>query len=153
MKITTGAVLFGFLLAGQAPAAAGQRFCTATTNALLEACRAEVKDDSFVAKAVCTNVIDEAARAQCLLDARMARAEASDDCRDQREARRELCAELGEDRYDPALRLRRASTPTSEPDAARTPSSPSGSEITGSTRGRRDDRDRGAGRDQARSRA
>ena len=101
MKITTGAVLFGFLLAGQAPAAAGQRFCTATTNALLEACRAEVKDDSFVAKAVCTNVIDEAARAQCLLDARMARAEASDDCRDQREARRELCAALGEDRYDP----------------------------------------------------
>lgn len=101
MKITTGAVLFGFLLAGQAPAAAGQRYCTTTTNALLEACRAEAKDDSFVAKAVCTNVIDEAAREQCLDEARAARAEASQDCRDQRDARRELCADLGEDRYDP----------------------------------------------------
>jgi len=97
------AATLGLLVAGAPAGAAGRgtRFCSATANAQLVACRSEVKDDYSVAKALCTNLADDAARTHCFEAARTERGEGGEDCRDQHDARRELCAELGEDRYDP----------------------------------------------------
>lgn len=79
----------------------GGRFCTATTVALSLSCRNEAKDDFFRAKALCINLGEANERAECLAEAMRAGFEANETCREQRAARRELCAALGEGRYDP----------------------------------------------------
>jgi hypothetical protein len=76
------------------------RVCTATATAQLAACRNEVADDYATARAICLNGPMEEASG-CLAEARSERKEAAEECRDQREARRELCDLLGEERYDP----------------------------------------------------
>ena len=84
-----------------ATANAAERFCSATASSQLSACRSEIRDDFYEAKAICTNVSDDGERAECLADASDERGEGSDHCRDQRAARLELCGLLGESRYDP----------------------------------------------------
>ena len=88
---------------GNAEASARQRgqFCTATANLQWSACRSEVRDDSFTAKAICINRDDDQEREECLDDALEERGEADGLCEEQRAARRELCEALGEDRYEP----------------------------------------------------
>jgi hypothetical protein len=93
------ALAVGALLPAAA-AARGARVCSATASAQLGACRSEAKDDYATARAICLNRPDEE-RAACLAAARAEAKEAGEDCRDQREARRELCDQLGEERYDP----------------------------------------------------
>ena len=66
-----------------------------------EACRAEGKADYATARAVCLNLTDAALRSACFADAKTAREEAAEECREERGARRELCAELGGGPYDP----------------------------------------------------
>ena len=81
-----------------------------SANAQFVACGGEVLDDFFTATAICTNISDAAERAECTSEARNDSKEGNLLCREQRDARRELCAELGEARYepdwDPALRRR-----------------------------------------------
>jgi hypothetical protein len=60
-----------------------------------------VLDDHFVQKAVCRNVSDTKERNACFAEAEEARDEGADECREQRQARRDLCKELGPGRYDP----------------------------------------------------
>jgi hypothetical protein len=91
------------VLASQAAAGGSTRACSATATAQLGACRAEVKDDALTARAVCLNVEDEPARTACFAAARAEQQEASEECREQRSARRALCEELGEARYDPRV--------------------------------------------------
>jgi hypothetical protein len=79
------------------------RYCTATANALLEACEAEVEDNLWKARAICINVSDRGEKAACNAEARAARLERERSCRLQREGRRQACRILGEDRYDPAI--------------------------------------------------
>jgi len=80
----------------------GERaFCSATATAQLAACGSEVADDFFLATAICTNLSDAVERRECTSAAKADSKEGSLLCRDQRDARRELCAELGEERYDP----------------------------------------------------
>jgi hypothetical protein len=76
-------------------------FCSQTALALLKACRNEVEDDFFVAKAKCINVSDQGKREQCLVEAKAARKESKQLCREQRDGRLDACQSLGEDRYDP----------------------------------------------------
>ncbi len=77
------------------------RFCSDTANVQYAACGSEVLDDFFIATAICNNVSDADERRGCVADSRSESRESGALCREQRDARRELCAELGEDRYDP----------------------------------------------------
>lgn len=86
-----------------AAAAAESRTCLTVASAQLEACRSEVKASYATAKASCLNVGDEAARSACFGEAKIARDEGSEECREQRSARRDLCEELGGGRYDPSF--------------------------------------------------
>jgi hypothetical protein len=91
------------MVLGFADPSEGRRnsFCTETARAQYVACQNEVKDDRMVMKAICINISDETAREECLEEFDAAREEGNQDCKDQRDARRDLCDELGEDRYDP----------------------------------------------------
>jgi len=75
--------------------------CSATAQAVLHACKNEVKDDLWEAIAVCLNVSGDDESAECMAEADDDRKEAAEECGDQFEARTELCDLLGEDRYDP----------------------------------------------------
>ena len=77
--------------------------CTNTATAALRACRAEVVDDFQIARGVCINLSDAAERSECLEEAGAERQEARALCREQRDARLDLCEALGEARYDPGF--------------------------------------------------
>ncbi|MFA5941533.1 MAG: hypothetical protein WC809_19465 [Sinimarinibacterium sp.] len=88
------------------PAATGSgndKYCTRTADAVGDACAAEAMDDHLIAVANCINVGDDDARAACDEQADEALAEAQEECGEQTAARAELCAVLGEARYDPAI--------------------------------------------------
>lgn len=89
------------LMLGAGPAPAQDGFCSAPATALLRAYRSEVKDDFFVAQAICINVSDDEGRRGCSGRARTARKEANKLCRQQRQGRLDACRSLGEGRYDP----------------------------------------------------
>lgn len=77
------------------------RSCSATAYWQFIACRNQIADDFFTARAFCTNVSDDNEREECLEEARTTVKEDSALCREQRQARRDLCKVFGEDRYDP----------------------------------------------------
>ena len=83
------------------PALNDPRTCSATAGMLFAACGFELRDDYLVAKAKCINLVDAARRSECLREARQARNEASQACREQRDWRQGACNVLGEQRYDP----------------------------------------------------
>nr|MBA3492845.1 hypothetical protein [Gammaproteobacteria bacterium] len=89
------------LATGAALAGGDGRFCSATASAQFKACGKEVKDDFFVARAKCINVSDPGEREACLAEAQAQRREGRQLCGKQRVARKDLCAAVGEDRYDP----------------------------------------------------
>jgi hypothetical protein len=76
-------------------------FCSATAAALFKACGFEVQDDFAKATAICINFEDEDDREECFDEARAARLEHVQLCRDQRDFRRQACGVIGEGRYDP----------------------------------------------------
>ena len=76
--------------------------CSSTARLALHACEREAQADYLLALGKCINVEDAAAQGDCA-EARAAREESMTACRDQREVRREVCAALGEGRYDPAI--------------------------------------------------
>ena len=63
----------------------------------------EVKDDYWIAVGNCYNLSEAEDRAECLEDAKAEYKEGKELTRDQREARLDLCEELGEAPYDPHL--------------------------------------------------
>jgi hypothetical protein len=75
--------------------------CSQTANLLFRACGTEAQDDFFKAQAICLNVSDDEERKQCYADAATMRNESRQLCGEQRTARRNVCAALGEARYDP----------------------------------------------------
>ncbi|MGH8508191.1 MAG: hypothetical protein ACREVH_05680 [Gammaproteobacteria bacterium] len=78
-------------------------FCSATATTLLKACKKEIGDDFFTARAICINVSDPEKREECYAEAREERKEGKQLCRDQFTGRRDACASLGEGRYDPVF--------------------------------------------------
>lgn len=76
------------------------RFCTATTEAQFAACGHEKLDDLHVARALCINISDDHARAECFGTARQELTEGKSLCREQRTERLNICNELGEARFD-----------------------------------------------------
>ncbi len=91
------------LVAWGAPAHAGPggEPCARTARLQHQACRAEVSDDTYTELAICLNTEDETEREECIGDARDARKEGRGECKEQREARLDLCEDLGGGRYDP----------------------------------------------------
>lgn len=78
-------------------------YCTATALRQYAACLFEVRDTLFTANAICLNVSDRAERRKCSEEAAQAQSQDSALCREQRDARSNLCAALGEARYDPSF--------------------------------------------------
>jgi hypothetical protein len=86
------------------PAAArGKSACLRSASLARKSCKLEGKADRRLEDAKCLQTADPDAAKQCLSDAREAFGEASEDCADQFDARRDLCEELGEDVYAPVL--------------------------------------------------
>lgn len=83
--------------------AAHGNYCSTTAVYQHIACLSAVGDDYFTTNALCINLSDPQARSECFADAREERGEALQLCGQQRTARRNLCAVLGEDRYDPDI--------------------------------------------------
>ncbi len=77
--------------------------CSWTGAAAFKACLNEIKDDYWIANGNCSNLSATEDRAECLADAKAEYKEAGELCRDQREARLDLCEELGEAPYDPQI--------------------------------------------------
>ncbi|MCB0168497.1 MAG: hypothetical protein KDI79_29985 [Anaerolineae bacterium] len=77
--------------------------CSATVQAQFRACQNEVRDDFFVATAVCLNLTDDEDRAACLAEAGEARQEEAQLCLEQRQARLDLCQTLGQEPYAPSF--------------------------------------------------
>lgn len=78
-------------------------FCSATTDAAAKSCSDQLQADYWLSVGKCNNLADGDAREECLLEAMDERKEASGDCKEQTLARQEICAELGEEAYDPAI--------------------------------------------------
>jgi len=81
----------------------GGRFCTDSAKSAYNACLNEIKDDYNIAVGKCINVSDGEERSDCYRDAKAEYKEAKGGCKDQLEARRDICEDLGEARYDPDL--------------------------------------------------
>ena len=77
------------------------RFCSQTAGVEFRACGNEVNDDYWIAVGKCINLADADEREECISEARGEKSEAEELCKDQYEARLELCGLLGEGRYDP----------------------------------------------------
>jgi hypothetical protein len=94
-----GAILTVVLLFGGAisPVAHAGGACDDASRLARAACLAGVTDDFSIGKGNCVNLADATARQQCVADARNARTEAQQLCRDQSHARQDLCDALGRD--------------------------------------------------------
>ncbi|MEX2649579.1 MAG: hypothetical protein WD673_11255 [Alphaproteobacteria bacterium] len=116
--VATAAFLVGAMAFGPGALAAQQPrtdFCTQTTEAALNACGHEARDDLAISIGICANESGEAARKACVAEALAAGQGDHALCRAQAEARAALCAALGEDPYDPPIKpanfVRRVTNP------------------------------------------
>jgi len=78
-------------------------FCTQTAQAALKACRHSANDDFWIAIGNCDNVPDVTDRQVCKQDAGSGLRDARKECGSQFDARKEVCAALGQDPYDPVI--------------------------------------------------
>ena len=107
-KVLVSAIVLSFALHATAadPHRGGRgprAVCSATAAALFTACKADVVDEAFTARAKCLNISDDAQRTACFTEARSERNDASDGCKEMRDGRLAACDLLGEGRYDPDL--------------------------------------------------
>lgn len=77
------------------------RICSSTTTLAFQACKDSVSDEFRLASAICLNIGDADERDKCQDTADDARRDGNAECRDQKDARRNVCQLLGEGRYDP----------------------------------------------------
>lgn len=103
LKTLAPCVLTAALLAtmSAADARGGPTACERTASTMQRACTFDTFDDLSETLANCLNVGDPEDRRTCRREAHSAWREAIRECRDVREARRDACDLLGEDRYDP----------------------------------------------------
>jgi hypothetical protein len=79
------------------------KICSKTARAALKGCRHEARQELWITKGGCANLVDESARLNCIERARADFGEHFALCRDQYDARLEACDEIGEAAYDPVL--------------------------------------------------
>lgn len=78
-----------------------ERACSSTATVAQTACIYEVLDDFWIATGKCKNLADLSARGECLADLKNFPKEGRQECHAQKEARLDLCEDLGEAPYDP----------------------------------------------------
>jgi len=81
----------------------GPQACSNTTKAAFAACLNEGLDDFWIGNGKCQNESEANERGDCLADNRDALKDFYQECRDQRDARNELCDVLGQTPYDPVF--------------------------------------------------
>ncbi len=79
----------------------GPKACSNTTKAAFAACLNEGLDDFWIGNGKCQNESEAGDRSECFSDNRESLKEFSQECREQRSARADLCDGLGEAPYDP----------------------------------------------------
>jgi len=77
--------------------------CLATAVAAYKSCQFEVNEEYWMAVGKCKNLSDPEAAAECLAAAREEKTEARQTCREQLEARLQVCDDLGPGSYEPAV--------------------------------------------------
>jgi len=77
------------------------RFCSNTAGVQLAACRNEAMDDFYTENAICIQVPESDERKECFDDAVDSRKEGNQLCKEQYDARVDLCGLIGEERYNP----------------------------------------------------
>ncbi len=103
------ALILGLLLLVSGPVTADddkdemQGFCSTTARAAYKACKNEVRDDYWIGIGNCNNLSGPGERLNCMEAAAEEIREAKEECKDQKEARLEICEELGEAAYDPVI--------------------------------------------------
>ncbi len=79
--------------------------CSTTAYAAFKACGFEINEEYWMAVGICANLSDPEAVAECIESARQEKRAAKRLCREVREARLDVCDDLGQAPYDPVLRL------------------------------------------------
>ncbi|MCW8956466.1 MAG: hypothetical protein OQL09_06255 [Gammaproteobacteria bacterium] len=80
----------------------GINYCSMTSNAAFKACKNEIRDDLWIGIGKCMNEDDDV-REECLAEAKEELAEGRELCRDQFDAREEICELLGQQAYNPVI--------------------------------------------------
>ncbi len=75
--------------------------CSAAAVSLMRACTIDAVDDLFEGTAVCTDILDDSDRADCLADVDVEVADKEDECDEVFDARLALCEELSDAAHDP----------------------------------------------------
>jgi hypothetical protein len=76
-------------------------YCSKTSAAAEASCKHEVKEEYHIGRGACINTDDSDDRDECMDEIVEARHEGGDECKDQFEAREEVCELIGQGRYDP----------------------------------------------------
>jgi hypothetical protein len=76
-------------------------FCSATAKQQERACAYDTMDNYYTARAICANIGDSAERSACFGDAVETLRDETQECRDQSDARADLCELVGEAPYEP----------------------------------------------------
>lgn len=79
-------------------------YCSKTAKTLYQACYFDVLDDYNETRANCINVTDEDARQECFDSLRGSLGEEWGSCKEQKDARRDVCEQIGEARYADPLK-------------------------------------------------
>lgn len=104
VKGTASMLATAMLFVGGIVSAGGERSaCDDTSEAARKACNAGASDDFWIAVGTCDNLAGVPVRKKCLADAEQARTDAQQECRDQFDARDDLCDQLGQAPYDPLI--------------------------------------------------
>ena len=81
-----------------------QGACVQTSQAALKACWNSASDDYWIAVGTCDNISNSKEKQACLSKAQSSQKDALQTCRDQFDARQEVCQELGGGPYDPNIK-------------------------------------------------
>ena len=81
----------------------GPKNCSKMSNNAFIARQSEIRDDYFIAVGKCYNLPPEEDIRDCIKDAREEQHDAKEEARDQRDARLDLCDQIGEGDYNPVL--------------------------------------------------
>jgi hypothetical protein len=115
--VVLGIVLFLFpgLAQAQAATATDTGACTQVAQAVFKSCGFGAQDDYWLAVARCDNKTRASARTACLEAAAAERTDATSLCAEQRDAREDVCDQLGQGPYSPAVNPAHFTTEVTNP--------------------------------------
>ncbi|MFO0981599.1 MAG: hypothetical protein U1E76_07570 [Planctomycetota bacterium] len=103
MRLALFVAALGLAPSGARAVASPDGACRESSVNELRSCKHEARAAYALTLATCSNLADAAARRKCKAQAKRDRSAAMEECQAQLEARLELCDQLGEDPYDPAI--------------------------------------------------